>query len=288
MNFESQNKDYVRVRLYGGLGNQLFQLSAGLNLSASRSVKLIVDSSWLGRDNPHNKSSFESYEFPPTVNAAMVKYQSRNLRNKRVINSLLNRSQISPRFTHIHTPKEVGYVDLHSLPRRVELRGYYQSYIYLDGINPDISPLNWKLSGDIAQREIEGSIGVHIRGGDYLLKKSGMQILSGAYYLRAIKQAKIYFPNLPLRIFTNDEEYAVKLLHEMRISEYTFFNDRYLDAAETLEALSKSKAIVGSNSTFAYWAALRAETGIPIIFPSDWFNNGGKPSMLYKPTWEVI
>lgn len=46
-----KNNSVIRVRLFGGLGNQLFQYFAGLVVSKYHHAKLEVDSRWIQAKN---------------------------------------------------------------------------------------------------------------------------------------------------------------------------------------------------------------------------------------------
>ncbi len=133
------NHDLVQVRLYGGLGNQLFQFFAGLDLALKNGTPLHLDLSWLDEKsqpvNVYSDSALKSLDFPIYV----VNNPRTRFLDKTIGNRILRDLRIPTTISHIHAPKEVGFSETYGLPRKVELRGYYQSYKYLDRAREQIS-----------------------------------------------------------------------------------------------------------------------------------------------------
>ena len=49
----------IRIKLTGGLGNQMFQFAAGYSIAKRKNVNLIMDLSWLNTRNLHNGFELE-------------------------------------------------------------------------------------------------------------------------------------------------------------------------------------------------------------------------------------
>ena len=56
----------IKLKLTGGLGNQMFQFAAGYSIAKRKSVDLNLDLSWYNRRNIHNgfelKNVFDIYK----------------------------------------------------------------------------------------------------------------------------------------------------------------------------------------------------------------------------------
>ena len=133
------NHELVQVRLYGGLGNQLFQFFAGLDLALKNGIPLHLDLSWLDEKsksvNVFSDPALHELEFP----IHLVNHQRTKFLDKTLGNRILRDLKIPAKISHIHVPKEVGFSETYGLPRKIELRGYYQSYKYLNRAKQKIS-----------------------------------------------------------------------------------------------------------------------------------------------------
>lgn len=282
------NDELIRIRLFGGLGNQLFQFTAGASLANSRNCKLLIDKSWLNSTTSHPNSSLDAYQFTDSKAIAWTNNRSNTLWNTNLGNSLVRKLQIPSNFTKIHNPLEVGYVELSHLPQSIELRGYYQSYRYFDDLKKTGNLPNFDLKNSSILPLEEDFIGIHIRGGDYLNAKSGMYQLGSEYYARSIAKARMDFPNLPIIVFTNDERFASVMLDSIIGLQYRFFPNANFSAAHVVSQFSKGTVIIGANSTFSYWAGMLSRSSELKIFPNEWFRNNRRPKFLYPPDWKIV
>lgn len=245
------------IKLFAGLGNQLFQYSYGLYLQEKgEHVKYIIQ---------ENSSSI---------------YKVFNIENTQLIYSK-------------HRILLQGTKLFFKLIGANYCTGFYQERKYCDtGINILRESFK-KLDQYIKSLEYQiiantNSVAIHIRGGDYLekdtLKEYG-SICTKEYYLRAINAIKKpQFKTMKFFIFTNDIPYAKSLLdnhipNHAIINNPTFSNDPGFD----LFLMSKCKFHIISNSTFAWWGASLASS-LGKIGPSRWTNtyNG---SELFDESW---
>ena len=117
------------------------------------------------------------------------------------------------------------------------------------------------------------AVTVHIRRGDYVKPGSAYTDLSSTdYYDKAIAQAKEWYPNCQLFVFSDDLEYAKT---RIKGNNVTFVNcnngaNSYLD----IQLMSLAKVNIMANSTFSYWAAYINHENKKVIYPKAWFNVG--------------
>ena len=139
-----------------------------------------------------------------------------------------------------------------------------------------------------AALDINTDIGVHVRRGDYKKENSGFLVLERNYYLRAIKIAMgILKQDKPkITVFSDDPSWCKRNLSspewETLISQASPEEDLY--------AMSKTKALVISNSSFSAVAAHLGETFEDlqiVICPDQWLSKTNHTSLgdLRKPSW---
>ena len=282
------NHELVQVRLYGGLGNQLFQFFAGLDLALKNGIPLHLDLSWLDEKsksvNVFSDPALHELEFP----IHLVNHQRTKFLDKTLGNRILRDLKIPAKISHIHVPKEVGFSETYGLPRKIELRGYYQSYKYLNRAKQKISLEAFFTNGaKNLEDEATKKIAVHVRGGDYLDLQGLYYKLDADYYNKAIQVARSIHPDLPVVVFTNDVKHAQSLFRDSSI-EYSIFDDVAMDPREILEKMSHSSAVIGANSTFSFWAGQKSGDNVLKIFPSKWFQRNCLPKMLYPRDWVIL
>jgi hypothetical protein len=113
----------IITRLRGGLGNQLFQFAAGLNLARHHSVSVTVDCSY------YAAGVSEIFELLPGVNRAKCDEVAEIIGYQRGVLSLRSAAKrLFPSRRHVR-PARPGYsIDLHRLGPDSYLDGYWQSY----------------------------------------------------------------------------------------------------------------------------------------------------------------
>ena len=132
------------------------------------------------------------------------------------------------------------------------------------------------------------TISVHIRRGDYLNLQDSFGVLSSEYYQSAINftlknSSKQYARVL---VFSDDFVLAKKLFSNIEISlpiQFAESPDDYPE--ESLMLMSKSDALVISNSSFSWWAAQLGNKSKFVVRPSKWFRGMSDPEELFPPEW---
>ena len=110
----------------------------------------------------------------------------------------------------------------------------------------------------------------HIRLGDFRASQSDDlrrsfrdgERIPLAWYVRAIKQVRSIYPELPLYLFSDGQEH--ELAEVTRIEGVTLRREPN-DVADLL-ALANARLLIGSNSTFSRWAAFLGN--MPSIWPN--------------------
>jgi hypothetical protein len=303
--------------LTGGLGNQLFQVAAALNLADPDTIEM----EWnlgLPRLNTQNLPDITDFELPKNIylgeNRRPTNYQ-------RKMFSLARRISISAkRYTKIpglgliqkiaaisisrllkypinfDAARGVGYSRISIDKSKTNfITGYYQSYKWVQDskIVPIMKSLTIKKPSKKLEELIERSkiikpLVVHIRLGDYKNEQT-FGIPSKEYYQQALEMLWKSGEYDEIWVFSNEQHLANEYLPITLVNEYKWIDEIENSAAQTLEAMRCGKGYVIGNSTYSWWGAYLSHFDNPkIIAPSPWFKHQESPKDLIPPTWATL
>ncbi len=188
----------IKVKLTGGLGNQMFQFATGYSLAKKNNVDLSLDLRWFRRRKLHNGFELQKvFDIYSKVNFLNKALSFNSISWKEIVNRF-DKSFYIFKEPHFHySPKIL------ELPKHSFLRGYWQSELYFDSNAIEIKKIFSftkkldKKNSLIANEIIENnSISIHIRRGDFLLKQNENHNISlKEYYLETIERTSKYFLN---------------------------------------------------------------------------------------------
>ncbi len=253
----------VNIRLAGGLGNQLFQLAAGLRFASYDPSIIRV-----------YKRSLAKYEVP------------RDYELEKLIDFEFNQvSMLSGLLLKYRAPKVIksqGCINDNnyknsSASKNQYLDGYFQYDQSWGLIKPAVSWIQEHMRGGLRSSKKSGLI-VHARGGDFLKNKLSLEHELNHFNL-AINKIK----DMPQRkiLVCSDEAHA----HQV----YKFFLNRGLeldykpshddDWLQSFLDILNSDLLIGGRSTFAWWASAlgNVESYLPCDFEI------GRPRLLHHP-----
>jgi hypothetical protein len=263
----------VKVRLQGGLGNQLFQYFAGIYFAklvfTEPSFEIFLSS--------HSDSDIRHFQLPIKMPLDVNNFSVA----VRIVDKFYRTFPIIENRHNRDSSATTANLKVMNPNRELYLTGYYQTYKYFDlACEKDkeflirrklVDPSHLFLR-ELSHYSTSEFIGVHIRGGDYLNRKSIHMKLGSSYYSRAISTLRDKF-NLPLVVFTNDKSYSREILGTQK--EVHYFNDQGMTSAEVMSCMSYSKALITANSSFSYWAAIQGNV-VNTITPSMWMLDGSR------------
>ena len=282
----------IKVKLTGGLGNQMFQFATGYTIAKKHNVDLSLDLRWFKRRQLHNgfelQRVFDIYSKVSFLNNPLS-FKSINF------NEILNK--IDKTFYIFNEPHFHYTSNILNIPRRCFLKGYWQSELYFKDCTEDLKKifnLNRQLDkkNSLIASEIihNNSISIHIRRGDFLLKKNFDHYVDlSEYYLKAIKESSKIFNNPKYFIFTDDPLWVSKNF----ITNYSYafvdlnhgvnsFLDMYL--------MSLCKSNIIANSSFSWWGAWLNNKKDKVVYaPKNWFkDNTICTDNLIPKSWNII
>ena len=89
------------MRLFGGLGNQLFQYFAGLSAAESNKLNLEVDFRWMDKAKFHFKSDIRDFKFTSNVKGSVNNRDSKyDFFSDRIVTKLSQKSKPIANYFH--------------------------------------------------------------------------------------------------------------------------------------------------------------------------------------------
>ena len=297
----------IVVRLWGGLGNQMFQYACGYAVAKRNNQVLKLDTRFFSEEyikkNPHfSKQQLNILKFPieytETINTK-GEFKFISFIQNRTISRLI---RIPKRFKLWcdHGLLYIKETRLQYLPfinslkyKNLYLDGYWQTEKYFKEFREDLkqqfSLLSVEASSYVEKVGInkENSISIHMRMGDYSVNKKKIRhynyVISPQYYLNAIDYVRQKVENPVFYICSNNIERAKELLGNSESFIYVNENRAMSDIDEFMIMSMCTNHII-SNSTFSWWAAwLSQKEGITIA-PDMFFGNAN----IIPDEWKKI
>lgn len=300
----------IHVVLNGGLGNQLFQFAAALNIKANR--KIIFETN-IGypRKLSTGYAAIEGFTFAPDIDhstlersyivSKITNYQLRiGLKSKARVRLFLA-LRLGALFQTVYLRKTlkvlinrgVGFSEQEvSLTKNLLLVGYFQSYR-----NQSTEVLHF-LKSALASRTgvelealkhraaVDSPLIVHVRLGDYL-NEPNFGIPSLKYYEEAI--LKTYNPekHKAIWLFSDDIKSSLDRIPEPLRAITHIFDEVDGSDLNTLVAMTLGSDYVIANSSFSWWAArLSMNENASVAYPHPWFKNMDEPHHLVPTEWQ--
>ena len=282
----------ILVRLWGGLGNQMYQYALARKLSIlNNNAQIKLDISY-----------FANYYWPFELNKFNIKA---SLANSNEIfefdNGSLSKKAglliekipwirvkdfIRKPFSYVYTEPKVSFnPEVLDIRQDVYLKGYWASYKYFNDIRSVLlDDFTFKEEMNDSNKRIcnlilssDKAVSLHIRRGDYIslphTKKFFRSPYDDGFYDKAITEIEKNINNPEFFIFSDDPEWVkanMKLKHKNTIVDINKGDNNYWD----MKLMSLCKHNIIANSTFSWWAAyLNKNTSKIVYAPKVWFND---------------
>lgn len=284
--------------LSGGIGNQLFQYSAGQFLAQNKSflVRYQIDSQGKFHAGSDIRELVDLYETIPSITSQhqIPKFIRRihNISGRRI--QLYQK--FSKRFSLGYFSPVVGYdPHLEKLDKSNKVYGYFQSQVYAEVVRKKILDnfaariKSDELASLLKLSQVFDPVMVHIRRGDYLSQRSNIGLLSYEYFENAIKQALKNNESRKIWVFTDSTKEATNLLSNRKIKIDKIFGENDgLDYVDTLVLMASANNIVISNSTYSWWAAFLGSDKNKVFYPNPWYRGIESPQKLIPTNWHPV
>ena len=305
----------VGVILKGGLGNQLFQIAAGIYASNGHSFEIyskftnpretlgICDAFYFDWpdgvvENAIPSSRFEKKLLAMSLSTSIV--INKTLRQTLLYRTIscINALFFSVKFrkpTKIISGEGTGFSPIKLSPGNNLLNGYFQAHQY--PVNPiansrlheiRIKSPSVTLESWIQKAKSEKPVIVHLRLGDYR-QEYGIGVLPKDYYQKALAHLADKGKSKNIWIFTNEPESVNEFFTLDPSYEVRVLGNFGLNPAETLELMRFGSAYVIANSTYSWWGAFLAYDSECIrIMPKPWFQLLPSPRGINPKNWIEI
>jgi glycosyltransferase involved in cell wall biosynthesis len=305
-----QNKREIHVILNGGLGNQLFELSAALQMGAKNMI-LAERSIGYPRLLDSQKTSIEGFSFPVNIQfltrsrwkllskaCNLVLRLGLNSRDDIFTKLCLTATSLLLSFyfkkpTRIFLNQGVGWSQpRHFSGKSVALIGYFQSY---KNQNPETLNVVKQSMSKVRGRELDGlrelarietPLIVHVRLADYL-NEPNFGVPGVKYYFDAIRELYDQELHKSIWLFSDEIESAKDRIPPELQSKTRLIAEVDGNDYSSLIAMALGQDFVIANSTFSWWAArLSSNPNTRVIFPSPWFKGMPEPKDLIPTNWQ--
>jgi len=278
----------VIVKLYGGLGNQMFQYAVGRTLSLKNKDVLKFDLSWFDDTGDDINRPFKLSVFNIDINEADKE------RVNKIVPGRIRR--ILGLYDHKEYIKEKHFnfdEDVINLKGGVYLDGYWQSWKYFSDVE-DVIKEDFTLKNGFGEESNKiadiiknnNSVSLHVRRGDYVqnVKTNAYHgTCSMEYYKKAIEYIKNKVGDIKLFIFSDDIAWA----KEQELFKGSVFVSRSeIKDYEEMILMSLCEHNIVANSSFSWWGAwLNRNNNKIVIAPKRWFNIPKDTSDLIPNDW---
>jgi hypothetical protein len=269
----------IITKLIGGLGNQMFQYAAGLELAKKWNVPLKIDVTHLNKNSNgvYTQRQLELSIFNLPINIANE--TEINLFQDSFLSKLLYRYLgIKNKYQVVNEIGQTFNSNFYNLSKNTYLNGFWQNQNYFKNSKNEVLnsfTFNQKIidsCNEFEKQLLPNSVSLHVRRGDYVTLSSANQfhgLCSIEYYANTVNYIENKLnSNLNIYIFSDDVEWCKQNLN---IKNCIYL--KTTSAAQDLYLMSKCEHNIIANSSFSWWGAwLNQNNNKIIIAPKYWFN----------------
>jgi hypothetical protein len=275
----------------GGLGNQLFQYGAALQLSIDLGCRITVDDSLLDPKVTMNAGvasrHLELDQFESKI--ATIKHSSSN--SSRMRSKLLTAQRLigdrAPKLLlkyGIFANETNDQVKVFKTIRKpVAINSYCSSPAYFPECQEELAgqisqirnPSQWYLQASKELAEVS-PIALHVRLGDYKNLCAIYGRPDPEYYAKAVNLITQRIGDHPIWLFSDDPELASKILEKHITISKVIDPKASARAIEHLNLLGKCQGIVCANSSFSWWGGFLSSQLVGesvVVFPNPMFDS---------------
>jgi len=303
----------ARVFLTGGLGNQLFQLSAVMFFANGRRMQLDLETALPRKDSQgiveiltlnlpkeiellnENKGKLTRKIFGFNLRSGYLPGKYEKNAAFRVVRNLISVFALSmllkQRFK-LTVSRNLGNDSFLGMGKTNEiLVGYFQTHM----VAAEVLKIKESIFLEVGDEEFvhyrllaqtESPLLVHVRLGDYQLENQ-FGILSDVYYQSAIESQWATGQYKKIWLFSDQPLDALEKIPEEFRNTIRILQTDHMESAEILRVMTLCKGFVIANSTFSWWGAfLREDQAGLVIAPQPWFIALPEPSKLIPDDWQ--
>lgn len=257
----------INIRLAGGLGNQIFQIAAGLLFAQQVDSNLVyLNESALGKYSVKRKNDlFNLFDF--NSDNYLVEISASIVDDFRLARILSFRTRLLPFVSDNNFTFKLGNLVANgSNVKNYYLDGYFQSCLSQKNFDEQVAILKNLKKNEFKNVAVHEGCLIHVRGGDFV-KLGWSDVAPEDYYVKAIKYFSEHFKVENFYIVTDDVDYASTLLSGAGVS-FSFLPG---DLLEHFSMIGSFKYRILSSSTFSLWASALSDVDDSIVIaPKFW------------------
>lgn len=278
-----QGSGSFQLVLNGGLGNQLFGFAAGKSIEAATGLTC----RFIAPGKNDRKLELDNFGILCISEAPFQKNPlARNIINRSI-------SRILPKYFRFSETSFRFDKRFYAYPEGKTLRGYFQSYLYLQNIEEDLLklpsqhvPFSKQFSALESEFGNSNFIAVHVRRGDYIGKENFHGLASSEYFLMARERILDAKPDAKFVVFSDSIEIAKR---DFPNADKYISEEDLLKPSENLLLMARMGGLIGSNSSLSWWAGFLNQNTELKFFPYPWFSNSELDTQdLLPPNWNVL
>lgn len=280
----------VIVKVWGGIGNQLFQYVFGQYLHYRyKQIISYDDSSYLTTDKLRN-SELSALDDSIVFNNECSFSRYRGIKN-RLLRFLF---QLNPKHHFVTESSKLRLENFES-SHTYFFQGYWQDVKYYQWLKdnvPDFSLTIEHMPEELLSlgekiHAVKNSVSIHVRRGDYFTPQNvGVYgVCDSSYYERAIEHISQCIENSEIFVFSDDIDWVQNHIHAKGL--FTIVPNYDVAQFAYIELMSYCKHHIISNSSFSWWGAvINEQEDSVVVCPNRWLLNSDKTIALDK--WRKI
>lgn len=282
----------VEIKVFGGLGNQMFQYALYRYLEPYNDKVYLNISDY----KVHNHHQGFELERVFGINGPYIASESKNAvkANSVIIRSLqkLLRARICAS-TEYYEHKEISFIAPEKINTDVYLVGFWQNVKYIEPVKDQLikdfafrKELDEKNKQFLKSISEENTVSVHVRRGDYLKAGGLAGVCDEEYYSRAFDQIASKVKNAKFVFFSDDINWCKEKFGHLNSAfvDWNSGENSYID----MQLMSLCKHNIIANSTFSWWGAfLNTNAEKIVVCPKIW-NSKYNVNQLVMPGWITI
>ena len=264
----------IIVKVWGGIGNQLFQYVFGQYLRFRYKQEVCYDdSSYLSTDKLRN-SELSALDGSIVFNNKCTFSRYRGVKN-RLLRFLF---QLNPKH-HYVSESNMQFPENYEVSHIYFFQGYWQDVKYYQWLKTNASGFSLKIkempqeltSLQTEIRASNNSVCLHVRRGDYFIPQNiGIYgVCDAAYYEKTLNYMSRQIKDMEVFVFSDDIDW---IKTNLKFScPYTIVPNYDVPQFAYISLMSECKNYIISNSSFSWWGAVIGEQEQScVICPKRW------------------
>ena len=283
----------IVLKMSGGLGNQMFQYAAALQLATRVSTEIKFD---LSDYTFHPDRHFSLDVFGIQKLEYRQIWPLRMMTNFRLFRRL-GWDQIQPSFKVYLEPHFHYDPNFENLRDQTYMIGYFQTEKYFSNIREQLrKTFRFQIKKQdltmFFEKKIRttNAVSLHIRRGDYVSNPKALEfhgLMSNEYYSSAIKKVQELRGQCTFFVFSDDSDWAKNWATHHLPKDSIIVSSAETHDSDEMYLMSLCRYHIMANSSFSWWASWLNENPDKLtIAPQSWFKDKSyKTDDLYIPQW---